>query len=105
MQRTVTQGAVGVNGVVLRGNEMQEKATDLPSQEKNAGEDIDNSLQGASMRRALNQQVPKTLTPFEWQEWYAENGVPEQHRNPQKALSEGRCTIRRLLAWWGKRKR
>ena len=49
-----------------------------------AGEDDgdrnDNSLRGKSLARALEKEVPKTLTPYEWQEWYAVHGVPSTHR-------------------------
>lgn len=39
----------------------------------------DTSLRGHSLQRALSQDVPKTLTPYEWQEWYKLHGVPEGH--------------------------
>lgn len=48
----------------------------LREQDKNA----DNSLRGKSLQRAMSQQVPKTLTPHEWERWYAEHGVPESHK-------------------------
>ena len=36
-------------------------------QEKEAEQD--NSLQGKALARATGQQLPRTLTPWEWQEW------------------------------------
>jgi len=42
-----------------------------------------NSLQAKSLDRALNNTVPKTLTPYEWEEWYSKHGVPDTHREPQ----------------------
>lgn len=39
----------------------------------------DNSLRGKSMERALEGKTPKTLTPWEWLEYYEEHGVPESH--------------------------
>ena len=45
----------------------------------NKEERSDNSLRGKSMQRALKSDVPKTLTAFEWEQWYAEHGVPESH--------------------------
>ena len=49
------------------------------SAEENA-EKVDNSLRGSSMRRAVQQEIPTTLTPYEWEQWYLEHGVPEAHR-------------------------
>ena len=45
-----------------------------------SSKEIDNSLRGKSMRRAMKKTVPNTLTPYEWEQWYAENGVPEEHK-------------------------
>ena len=47
---------------------------------KEQGDNADTSLRGKSLQRALGQQVPKTLTPYEWESWYAEHGVPESHK-------------------------
>jgi hypothetical protein len=44
------------------------------------GERGDSSLQAQSLRRAMKQSPPKTLTAWEWEEWYARHGVPETHR-------------------------
>lgn len=38
---------------------------------------IDTSLRGQAFRRAENQQPPKTMTPWEWEEWYSLHGMPE----------------------------
>ncbi|MFT4520979.1 MAG: hypothetical protein ACI9JM_003389 [Halioglobus sp.] len=54
-------------------------------------ERIDHSLRGHSLQRALQQDVPKTLTPYEWQEWYELHGVPEAHA-PKKPATRQR--------WW-----
>ena len=45
----------------------------------------DNSLHGKALARATHGQLPKTLTPWEWQQWYAEHGQPEQHRQQTTA--------------------
>jgi hypothetical protein len=45
----------------------------------NKEERSDNSLRGKSMQRALKSDLPKTLTAFEWEQWYAEHGVPQSH--------------------------
>jgi hypothetical protein len=42
----------------------------------------DHSLGAKSVRRALSGDVPTTLTPYEWEQWYAEHGVPEGHISP-----------------------
>ena len=48
----------------------------------------DTSLRGYSLRRAEQKKPPKTLTPFEWEQWYAENGVPASHRPTEAAAIE-----------------
>ena len=55
------------------------------------GQQADTSLRGHSLQRALGRQVPKTLTPHEWQQWYAEYGVPDSHKG-------GSNKTRR--SWW-----
>lgn len=61
------------------------------------GERADNSLRGKSLKRAKSGQVPKTLTPHEWEQWYAEHGVPDSHRTE----SEDRPTnLWQRLAFW-----
>ena len=57
------------------------------------------SLQDKSLEHTDPDYLPRTLTPFEWEEFYAEHGVPREHRrqrardgNPKK-----RSFLRRLL--------
>ncbi|AQA18219.1 hypothetical protein BST95_08215 [Halioglobus japonicus] len=50
----------------------------------------DNSLRGKSLQRALGKEIPKTLTPYEWEQWYEENGVPEAHSNGAKVEESNR---------------
>ncbi len=59
-------------------------------------EEHDHSLQQKALERATGNRVPTTLTPWEWQEYYAEHGVPETHRNPAKTDSQPRKPSR----WW-----
>lgn len=40
----------------------------------------DTTLRGKSLQRALQGKVPTTLTPHEWEQWYAQHGVPAEHR-------------------------
>lgn len=42
-------------------------------------ESSDTSLQAKTLQRALGNKPPRTLTPYEWQQWYAEHGVPDSH--------------------------
>jgi hypothetical protein len=52
---------------------------------------VDNSLRGKSLQRALNQELPKTLTPYEWQQWYADHGIPVDHR---------KSSVQPTRRWW-----
>lgn len=38
------------------------------------------SLQAHALEHTDPDYIPKTLTPHEWEQWYAEHGVPESHR-------------------------
>lgn len=42
----------------------------------------DHSLRAKSFDRALQMKIPATLTPYEWEQWYAEHGIPDTHLNP-----------------------
>lgn len=69
-------------------------AVDHQSIRKIVGEEeapSDTSLRAQSLHRALQQKVPKTLTPYEWEQWYAEHGVPDGHKTDESG------TARR---WW-----
>ena len=52
----------------------------------------DNSLRGKSLQRALSSEPPKTLTAHEWEQWYAEHGVPQSHINTSETKPRKR--------WW-----
>ncbi len=43
----------------------------------------DSSLQASALRRAGSETPPRTLTPYEWEQWYAENGMPQAHKRAQ----------------------
>ena len=45
----------------------------------------DHSLQGAALERATRGGPPKTLTPWEWLEYYEQHGVPETHATKDDA--------------------
>jgi hypothetical protein len=45
------------------------------------------SLQAHALEHTDPDYVPKTLTPHEWEAWYAEHGVPAAHRQPKPAAS------------------
>ena len=40
----------------------------------------DHSLRAQAMKRAAGGRVPRTMTPWEWEQWYASHGMPEEHR-------------------------
>jgi hypothetical protein len=56
----------------------------------------DHSLQKQALDRALEKTVPKTLTPWEWEQYYRDNGVPESH----KRSASQRPTPKKRQAWW-----
>jgi hypothetical protein len=43
--------------------------------------------------------VPQTLTPHEWEQWYAQHGIPESHTNRERkpTTSWWRALFRRSL--------
>jgi hypothetical protein len=53
------------------------------------------SLQDKSLEHTDPDYLPKTLTPFEWEEFYEEHGVPPAHRG--RAKSERDSSKRGLL--------
>ncbi len=59
-------------------------------------EEQDHSLRGQALERATGRQVPRTLTPWEWQQWYEQHGQPVEHR---REASEPLPWWRRMLPW------
>ena len=60
----------------------------------------DHSLQQKALERATGDKVPTTLTPWEWQEYYSQHGVPETHRQtagPSSVPAKSTSRWRRLL--------
>ncbi len=53
----------------------------------------DLSLRGQSLKRATTAAVPKTLTPYEWEQWNAQHGIPESHRREKQS---------KKVSWWRK---
>jgi hypothetical protein len=51
----------------------------------------DTSLRAQSLKRATTGEVPHTLTPHEWEQWYAEHGVPESHTKKE---------LKPAISWW-----
>lgn len=47
----------------------------------------DNSLQGKAFSRATSNVIPKTMTPWEWEEWYAMHGKPEHFKTNKESAS------------------
>ena len=50
-----------------------------------AGDSADTSLRAKSLERATGTTPPRTLTPFEWEQWYEQHGVPDSHRKQETA--------------------
>lgn len=69
----------------------QKRIREILGEEETAS---DTSLRAQTWRRAQGASPPRTLTPFEWEQWYAEHGVPESHR---RELPAKRAWWRRLL--------
>ena len=57
----------------------------------------DTSLQAHALEHTDPDYVPKTLTPHEWEQWYAEHGVPESHRHPPSSRPAATSLWLRLL--------
>ena len=45
----------------------------------------DRSLRGQALARATEESVPKTLTPWEWEQWYEAHGTPTSHKAREKS--------------------
>ena len=54
----------------------------------------DHSLRSKSLHRAKTGELPRTLTAHEWELWYAEHGVPQEHK---RVLTNSKPT-----SWWKK---
>ena len=63
-----------------------------------AGKRGDPSLRAQSLRRALEQRPPRTMTAWEWEEWYAQHGVPAVHRRGVSGSPAATGWWSRLLA-------
>jgi len=65
------------------------------------GESADTSLQRQAEQHTDESYVPRTLTPHEWEQWYAEHGVPPAHRKTGAAVPPRRESLwQRTLARW-----
>ena len=60
----------------------------------------DHGLGAKSLRRALSGDVPKTLTPYEWEQWYADHGVPEGHLAPEEEQITSTLDKTPMYATW-----
>lgn len=47
-------------------------------------EPSDNSLRAKALERALSGATPRTMTPWEWEEWYAAHGDGRKPQDPAK---------------------
>ncbi|MDO8863762.1 hypothetical protein Q6D67_18880 [Haliea sp. E1-2-M8] len=60
----------------------------------------DTSLREQAFEHTDPDYIPKTLTPHEWEQWYAEHGVPESHRQPAKQEPETPSLWLRMLQFF-----
>jgi hypothetical protein len=60
-------------------------------------ESIDTSLRGKALSRATSSAVPKTLTAWEWEEYYRTHGRPDTHIKASDASTTG--FWQRLRGW------
>lgn len=51
-------------------------------------------LRGKALLRARDNKIPRTMTPYEWLEYYESHGVPKEHRQSKDQKS-----------WWDRIKR
>ena len=59
-------------------------------------EEKDTSLRGHALKRATEHDVPRTLTAWEWEQWYIDNGKPDAHRPPEPGSSSQPWCLMRL---------
>ncbi len=67
---------------------------------QNKEQPADHSLQKHAWDRAQQAQTPRTMTPWEWEQWYAEHGVPSSHQQvaaPAAKTPWWRRTLSRLF--------
>jgi hypothetical protein len=57
----------------------------------------DTSLRGNALRRAISAEVPKTMTAWEWEEYYRTHGRPDTHMKPSSKPHAG--FLHRVRAW------
>jgi hypothetical protein len=62
-----------------------------------AEQPIDKTLRGMALRRATDQQLPRTLTAHEWEDYYRAHGRPAEHQHSV----DGPGLWARLLQWSG----
>ena len=72
----------------------------LESDEKRGSTSPNASLQDKAVQHTDKNYVPRTLTPYEWEEYYEQHGVPTSHVRDE--ASESKATGRpvpRILQW------
>ena len=60
------------------------------------------SLQAHALDHTDPGYIPKTLTPHEWEQWYAEHGVPESHRRSRRPEPAAPSLWLRVLRFFGR---
>jgi hypothetical protein len=65
----------------LKMTRSRDQAIDKIVGDQRVGNDL--SLRGKALARALKNEAPRTMTAWEWEEWYAQYGVPTEHRKSE----------------------
>lgn len=80
----------------------QKRIDDILGKGKSNGEEeIDKSLSAQAYERATSGEPPTTLTPWEWEQWYAEHGMPEKFKEDgsgQTSSTKEKETAKPV--WW-----
>ena len=75
----------------------QRKIRELLEAEEGNEQSSDTSLRAHALEHTAEGYVPKTLTPYEWEQWYAEHGVPPSHRKHAHGAKPAQSFWRRIL--------
>lgn len=74
------------------------EALDHDSGKKNKNKEArpEATLRDKSLEHTDPDYVPRTLTPHEWEAYYAEHGVPREHRSAQSEKDSSGSLVQRL---------
>lgn len=75
--------------------EALEHGSKKPPKDGEAGPEA--TLRDKSLEHTDPDYLPRTLTPHEWEAFYAEHGVPREHRHPQLTATGLWLRLKRML--------